>query len=149
MKSEFSYYEAKYQFKHDVLIYPNNYYNEWKAGQRTAKSTIIIYVSSQLSVDPNVFEFYSNRQNTIFEHFKDIKNIYGHKPFSEENYSGISKFLSTKYYQSDNSYFLIISCIEKLKDMKIILPGISKIEEIVSEIKVKSEETLGKTKRKY
>lgn len=103
-------------------------------------NTIILYVSNQLNVDPNVFEF--NRQNTIFEHFKDIKNIYGYKPFFEENYSAISKFLSTKYYQSDNSYFLIISCIEKLKGMKIILPGISKIEEIVSEIKVKSEENL-------
>ena len=103
-------------------------------------NTIILYVSNQLNVDPNVFEFYSNRQNTIFEHFKDIKNIYGYKPFSEENYSVICEFLSSKYYQSDNSYFLITNCIEKLKDMKIILPGISKIEEIVSEIKVKSEE---------
>lgn len=102
-------------------------------------NTIIFYVSNQLDVDPNVFKLYGNRQNTVFEHFKDIKKIYGYKPFSEETYSEICEFLVNKYFQSDNSYCLITSCIEKLKDMKIILPGISKIEEIVSEIKVKSE----------
>ncbi|HEY5589365.1 MAG TPA: DUF4158 domain-containing protein [Candidatus Paceibacterota bacterium] len=95
-----------------------------------------------MNVGPNAFKFYGNRQNTVFEHFKDIKNIYGYKPFSEENYSEICEFLGNKYFQSDNSYFLITSCVEKLKDMKIIFPGISKIEEIVSEIKVKSEENI-------
>lgn len=28
-KSECSYYEAKYQFEHDVLLYPDQYYNSW------------------------------------------------------------------------------------------------------------------------
>ena len=81
-------------------------------------NTIILYVSNQLNVDPNVFEFYSNRQNTIFEHFKDIKNIYGYKPFSEENYNAISKCLSTKYYQSDNSYFLIMGYRQHYADLQ-------------------------------
>lgn len=28
-KSECSYYEAKFQFEFDVLLYPDNYYNDW------------------------------------------------------------------------------------------------------------------------
>lgn len=56
-------------------------------------NTIIFYVSNQLNVDPNVFKFY------------------GYKPFSEENYSEICESLSNKYFQSDNSYFLITRCI--------------------------------------
>jgi hypothetical protein len=29
MQSESSYYEAKYQFDFDVLLYPSQFYNEW------------------------------------------------------------------------------------------------------------------------
>jgi TnpA family transposase len=104
--------------------------------------TIILYVSKQLNVGSNVFQFYYNRQNTIFEHFKDIKDIYGYKSFSESDKIVIIELINALYKESDNSYFLISNCIEKLKSMKIVLPGISKIEEIICEIKLDNEEKI-------
>lgn len=97
---------------------------------------IILFVAEQLKINPEVFEDYSTRKNTVFEHFRDIKNLYGYK--TEIKFD----FLDSLFEKSDNSYFIIFNCIETFKNNKVVPPAIYRIEEIVSKGKVKFEEKI-------
>ncbi|EKD94463.1 MAG: Transposase [uncultured bacterium] len=101
--------------------------------------SIVEYIAQQLNMSPNHYEHYHNRKNTIFDHFKDIKLIYDYKELNEENIGNLIAFLESLFKKSDNSYFLISGCLERLKSFRIVLPVIYRIEEIVGEAKVSNE----------
>jgi TnpA family transposase len=105
-------------------------------------SVIIEYISDQLRVLPTSFELYHNRKNTLFEHFKNIKEIYKYENFSDEHKDLYDHFLKDLLKESSNPFFLVYKYIEKLKEKSVVLPAVYKIEEIIGEARIDYENTI-------
>ena len=92
------------------------------------------YIAEQISVSPKEIYKYFNRENTRLSHLKEIKNIYGFKNCTEDFSGELHKYLMPFAIENDNSMNLIKLAINKIRSNKIILPGITTIEKLVSEI---------------
>ena len=92
------------------------------------------YIAEQISVSPKEIYKYFNRENTRLAHLKEIKSIYGFKNYTENFSTELRKYLMPFAIENDNSINLIKLAISKIRSQKIILPGITTIEKLVSEI---------------
>ena len=106
---------------------------------KNVPDAVISFVSKQLRLDGALLETYRNRKNTVYEHFKTIKDLYSYKVFLEDAEYANSSCLNTLLEKTDNPYCLICSYVDKLRTDMIIPPAIYKIEEIVGNARNRSE----------
>lgn len=102
--------------------------------------TVLSYISIQINVHIEKFKDYAQREKTRREHLQEIQKIYGYKSFTENDSIKLDEYLMPYAMENDNSIRLIRLAIEYLREQKIILPGITTIEKIVSRISRSAEE---------
>jgi len=106
-------------------------------------ATVLLYVAEQLGINHREFEMYAQRENTRLEHLQEIREIYGYR-----NYSNITDnddliiFLMPFATENDNIVRLMRLAIDELKKRMVILPGITTIEKVVSEVRIKADGTV-------
>lgn len=103
---------------------------------------VLEYIAEQIKVDPKEFTFYAQRENTRRDHLDEIRDLYGYKSFTEEHSQYLLQILMSYAMENDNVINLIKIAIEALRKKKIVLPGITTIEKIVSEVRIKADETV-------
>jgi len=91
-------------------------------------NTVLSYIAEQIQVDPNEFEQYAQRENTRLEHLQELREEYGFRNYSENDYNLLLTYLLPFALENDNVSRLIRFAIEELKKQLVILPGITTIE---------------------
>lgn len=97
-------------------------------------ATILGYISMQIEVNSEILNEYGKREMTKVNHLQEIRQIYGYSIFTEEHGLQLHEYLLPYAMENDNSLRLIKLAINKLRGEKIILPGITTIERIVSKV---------------
>lgn len=96
--------------------------------------SVLSYISTQINVDSREFTEYGKREMTKINHLQEIREIYGYKSFAEGDGLTLEEYLLLSAMENDNSIRLIKLAIGNLREQKIILPGITTIEKIVSKV---------------
>ena len=91
---------------------------------------ILKYVASQIDCSIGNFHKYWEIKNTKFRHFQEICNIFGYKKF--EMTSKIERFIYNTALSTKENIEFIQKFLQELKREKLVLPSLSKIEEIVA-----------------
>ena len=105
-------------------------------------TSVLSYIATQVGVNQRDIQYYSQREKTRREHLIEIKHTYGYVDFSEEHYHEIYSFLMPYALENDNSMRLIQIVIRELKNQKIVLPGITSLEKLVSKVIQEAEQTI-------
>lgn len=102
--------------------------------------SVLTYISEQIKVSPTELEFYGQRENTRLEHLQEIREIYGFKSYTHEDSKSLIQNLLPYAIENDNVINLMKLTINQIKMQKIILPGITTIEKVVSEVISKADQ---------
>ena len=103
---------------------------------------IIYHIANQIKVEVTNIKYYGLREKTRLEHLLKLREIYGFRFFDDTDQSLLQDYLIPLAMENDNIMRLIKLSIEKLREQKIILPGITKIERIVSEVSGTAEDKI-------
>lgn len=106
---------------------------------------VIQYIARQIDANPDSFSLYAQRDPTKHEHMEEIRQVYGYQNFSASKYRELAQYLLKHALQSGNSMYLLRTVQEKLRNRKIILPGMTTIERLVWETRRRAEEKIFKS----
>lgn len=107
-----------------------------------APSTVIAYVADQLELTPQVLELYGQRPQTRTSHFQQVCSYLGYRPPNDELLAGLKTWLLQRALEHNRPALLLQMLCEKCHDEKIVRPGITSLERMVSAARVQaSEET--------
>jgi hypothetical protein len=65
---------------------------------------VVEYIAEQIGVDPNVFEDYGGRDNTIFEHLDELRREFGFQNCGWSQLHGLGRELLPLALESDRSF---------------------------------------------
>lgn len=100
---------------------------------------VLTFIEEQLKISKEKFFNYT-KETTIFNYYKEIREIYDFKIYSGKLEKNIKKDLENEVFRTNDSFFLISNLINKFKLNRIIIPGITIIEELISKMLLESEE---------
>src|SRR5699024_752762 len=86
---------------------------------------ILNYIAQQIQVDPEVFSQYAQRGPTLREHLQEIRQGYGYRNFTLNEYRNISRFLVQRAMENNSTIHLLQTAIDEMRQQKIILPNIT------------------------
>lgn len=101
---------------------------------------VLNYIAKQIKTNPKDFELYAQRENTRLEHLQEIKELYGFCNYTEQHSQYLMQTLLPYAIENDNIINLIKLAITELRKQKIILPGITTLEKLVSKVLAKADE---------
>ncbi len=96
------------------------------------------YVAAQLSLDPALWQTYVNgRRPTISEHQTLIRQQYGYRDFNNPavQFSTIRWLYTRIWLHDEPPSRLFDMLVLRLKENKVLLPGITTLEELVNHIR--------------
>ena len=102
-------------------------------------TTVIDYISKQINVPVESFKKYPQRENTLWEHLKEIRNEYKFILFTNDEYKLTFEYISRLALENENTLYLIIQCLDFLRKNKIIMPAITTLERLIWEAKEYAE----------
>lgn len=100
---------------------------------------VLEYIAEQIGVNANEIFQYSDRVSTRIEHLQELRDEYGYRNFTGEDSETLFGMLLSAAMENDNVTHLMNTAIESLRRKKIILPGITTIERILHDAKIKAE----------
>lgn len=103
---------------------------------------LLNYLAKQLNIEPSVFSLYARRENTLWDHLKEIREEYGFTTFTTNDYRRLLKHLFKLALENGNTVHLIRAALDELRRLKIILPAITTIERVVWEARYRAEERI-------
>lgn len=112
---------------------------------KSVPPSVIEYIAKQLNIQSDTFTSYAQRENTLWEHIKEIREEYGYRNFSSEQYDYLLDHLMQRALENGNSMHLIDIALSTLRQSKIILPAMSTIEKVVWEARQLAEQKIYNT----
>lgn len=103
---------------------------------------IILHAAQQIQVDPQFWTAYAVRENTVWDHIKEIRETYEYQPFSIQAYRGLFKRLTKQALENDHALDLVQSGLSMLRQEKIILPAMTTIERAAWNARRHAEDTI-------
>lgn len=103
---------------------------------------LLDFLAKQLNIEPKVFSLYARRENTLWDHLKEIREEYGFTTFTPSDYRRLLKYLFKLAMENGNTIHLIREALDELRRSKIILPAITTIERVVWEARHRAEERI-------
>lgn len=103
---------------------------------------LLDYLAKQLNIEPGVFSLYARRENTLWDHLKEIREEYGFTSFTTNHYRRFLKYLYKLALEKGNTVHLIREALDEMRRSKIILPAITTIERVVWEARHRAEERI-------
>lgn len=98
----------------------------WSLGNNDLiPKAVLSYIAEQLGVCTEEYEQYAQRENTRLEHLQELREVYGYKNFTEDDYKHLSDYIMPFALENDNIIRLIRCAIDELRKDMIILPGIT------------------------
>lgn len=124
-----------------VLRYPGWPYTHIKS----IPDSVIQYISKQIGVSPSSLDHYPQRENTLWDHLKEIRSEYDFVTFTLSEYRMTFKYLHQLALENGDAIHLLHECIDFLRKNKIILPAITTLERMVREARAMAEKKLFNT----
>lgn len=124
-----------------VLRYPGWPYTHIKS----IPDSVIHYISKQIDTTPSSLSHYPQRENTLWDHLKEIRSEYDFVTFTLKEYRMTFKHLLQLALENGDAIHLLHECISFLKKNKIILPAITTLERMVWEARAMAEKKLFNT----
>lgn len=124
-----------------VLRYPGWPYTHIKS----IPDSVIHYISKQIGSTPSSLSLYPQRENTLWDHLKEIRNEYDFVTFTLKEYRMTFKHLHQLAFENGDAIHLLHECIDFLRKNKIILPAITTLERMVWEARAMAEKKLFNT----
>lgn len=121
-----------------VLRYPGWSYTYVKS----IPKSVISYIARQIGTKTLPAKKYPQRENTLWQHLKEIREEYGFASFSETEYQKTFKYIYQQSLENNKTIYLFQECLNFLRQQKIILPGITILENLIWEAKNESEKNL-------
>jgi hypothetical protein len=94
---------------------------------------LLLTVSSQLHLDPDLWSQYAKRPETRREHLIELQAWLGLTPFSTFHFRHFVHLLSELAQQTDRGIILATALLEMLKQQHIIVPSVDVIERVCTE----------------
>jgi len=116
-----------------IILPPNQY----------PSLSILNFIGSQLNIDPQVWDSYSERAETRREHKLNLQTILNLEVFTTANHYelAVDSIFKTAL-QTDKGIVLAIELIENLRNKNILLPSIFTIENICAEAITKASRSI-------
>ncbi|PEK18519.1 Tn3 family transposase [Bacillus wiedmannii] len=124
-----------------ILRYPGWPYTHIKS----IPDSVIHYISKQIGSTPSSLSLYPQRENTLWDHLKEIRNEYDFVTFTLKEYRMTFKHLHQLALENGDAIHLLHECIDFLRKNKIILPAITTLERMVWEARAMAEKKLFNT----
>ncbi|MCK6208483.1 Tn3 family transposase [Bacillus infantis] len=124
-----------------VLRYPGWPYTHIKS----IPDSVIQYISKQIGASPSSLGHYPQRENTLWDHLKEIRSEYDFVTFTLSEYRMTFKYLHQLALENGDPIHLLHECIDFLRKNKIILPAITTLERMVWEARAMAEKKLFNT----
>ena len=93
--------------------------------------SVIHYISKQIGALPSSLHLYPQRENTLWDHAKEIRSEYGFVPFTLKEYRLTFKHLHKAAFENGDALHLLHEGIDFLRKNKIILPAATTLERMV------------------
>lgn len=100
---------------------------------------VLEYIAEQIGVNANEIFQYSDRVSTRIEHLQELRDEYDYRNFTGEDSETLFSMLLSVAIENDNVTHLMKIAIESLRKQKIILPGITTVERILQDARIKAE----------
>ncbi|MEH7514912.1 Tn3 family transposase [Gottfriedia acidiceleris] len=124
-----------------VLRYPGWPYTHIKG----ISDSVIQYISKQIGATPSSLSLYPQRENTLWDHLKEIRSEYDFVTFTLKEYRMTFKHLHQLALENGDAIHLLHECIDFLRKNRIILPAITTLERMVWEARAMAEKKLFNT----
>ncbi len=124
-----------------VLRYPGWPYTHIKS----IPDSVIHYISKQIGTNPSSLSHYPQRENTLWDHLKEIRSEYDFVTFTLKEYRMTFKYLHQITLENGDAIHLLHECVDFLRKNKIILPAITTLERMVWEARAMAEKKLFNT----
>ena len=124
-----------------VLRYPGWPYTHIKS----IPKSVIHYISKQIGATPSSISLYPQRENTLWDHLKELRSEYDFVTFTLREYRIAFKHLHQLAFENGDAIHLLHECIDFLRKNKIILPAITTLERMVWEARAMAEKKLFNT----
>ncbi|PFU36401.1 Tn3 family transposase (plasmid) [Bacillus cereus] len=124
-----------------VLRFPGWPYTHIK----TIPDSVLQYISKQIGASPSSLSHYPQRENTLWDHLKEIRSEYDFVTFTLREYRMTFKHLHQLALENGDTIHLLHECIDLLRKNKIILPAITTLERMVWEARAMAEKKLFNT----
>ncbi|UYG98023.1 Tn3 family transposase [Cytobacillus firmus] len=121
-----------------VLRYPGWPYTHIKS----IPDSVIHYISKQIGATPSTISLYPQRENTLWDHLKEIRSEYDFVTFTLKEYRMTFKHLHQVALENGDAIHLLHECIDFLRRNKIILPAFTTLERMVWEARAMAEKKL-------
>ncbi|AMR88290.1 Tn3 family transposase [Bacillus thuringiensis] len=121
-----------------ILRYPGWPYTHIKS----IPDSVIHYISKQIGSTPSSLSLYPQRENTLWDHLKEIRTEYDLVTFTLKEYRMTFKHLYQLALENGDAIHLLHECIDFLRKNKIILPAITTLERMVWEAREMAEKKL-------
>ncbi|MDW0112725.1 Tn3 family transposase [Sporosarcina saromensis] len=121
-----------------VLRYPGWPYTHIKS----IPDSVIHYITKQIGASPSSLGLYPQRENTLWDHLKEIRSEYDFVTFTLKEYRMTFKYLHQLALENGDAIHLLHECIDFLRKNKIILPAFTTLERIVWEARAMAEKKL-------
>ena len=105
--------------------------------------TVLSYIARQLRITniDGLYQ-YGDREATRVNHLKRIRDLYGFRFFNDLDDTSLQDYLMPFAMENDHILRLVKLSIERLREQKIILPGITRIERMVSMVSQAAEDKI-------
>jgi len=103
---------------------------------------VICHVAKQINADVNDIQQYGLREKTRLKHLRNLREIYGFRFFGDTDDTLLQDYLMPFAMENDHILRLVKLSIERLREQKVILPGITRIENIVSAVSQAAEDKI-------
>ncbi|MCC3357273.1 Tn3 family transposase [Bacillus sp. REN16] len=124
-----------------VLRYPGWPYTHIKS----IPDSVLQYISKQIGASPSSLSHYPQRENTLWDHLKEIRSEYDLVTFTLREYRMTFKHLHQLALENGDAIHLLHECIDFLRKYKTILPAITTLERMVWEARAMAEKKLFNT----
>ena len=124
-----------------VLRYPGWPYTHIKS----IPDSVLLYISKQIGATPSSLSLYPQRENTLWDHLKEIRSEYDFVTFALKEYRLTFKHLHQLALENGDAIHLLHECLNFLRKNKIILPAFTTLERMVWEARAMAEKKLFNT----
>lgn len=92
---------------------------------------ILVYIAEQVQVPAQAFIEYGRRENTLYEHLQELRELFGFRNCGWREFLGLTRGLLPLALESDQALPLFDIAVEHLRTQKVIAPGITTLERLV------------------
>ena len=121
-----------------LLRYPGWSYTHLKS----IPKSVIGYIAKQLGVRSTAIRKYPQRENTLWQHMKEIRTEYGYKLFTSIEYQQAFEHIYHLSMENEETMYLFNECLNFLRENKVIFPAITTLEKLVWGARIEAEKNL-------